>query len=149
RYSIAGVEAAMNKRAALEQAPYLVQFGNLRLNLGASAAAEYNDNVNLGDRNGQQDVILRPAVKLDSFLPITALNSLNFSVEVKPAFYLKHSTYDRLLISPGSELGFDFYVGDWLFNLHDRFSYEQDPISTGSVSGTAVYGGFNNMAGLQ
>ncbi len=149
RYSIAGVQAAMAKRAALEQAPYLTRLGDLRLNLGASVGVEYNDNINLVQSHGQQDLILRPGMQMSAFLPITALNSANFSLGVSPAIYVSHSAYDQMVITPGSELGFDFYIRDWLVNVHDRFSYQQDPVSVGSVSGTAVFGGFNNSLGLQ
>ncbi len=149
RYSIAGEAAALAKRAALENSPYTVQTGRLKLAIEAGANFEYNDNINVADVARQQDAIFRPSVSVRGFLPVTTVNSINLSLGVSPALYLKNSEYDRVLITPGSELAFDFYLGDYLLNLHDQFSYTQDPIAVGSVSGTAVFGGFNNAAGAK
>ena len=147
RYSITGEAAVLAKRAALENAPYSLQYGRLKMQVEGSLEVEFNDNVNLAEAGRQHDLIIRPQVKAHSFLPLTAVNSLNLSVGVSPAFYVQHSEYNRVLITPGSELAMDLYMGDYLLNLHEQFSYTQDPIAVGSISGTAVYGGFNNTAG--
>ena len=49
---------------------------------------------------------------------------------------------------PDSELSFDIYVRNFRINLFDRFSYTQDPLSQGSVSGFAEYGGLSNAGGF-
>ena len=61
--------------------------------------------------------------------PITQLNTLKLDLGVGYAFYLDHSEYNTngLLLSPGSQLAFDIFVGDFRINIHDRFSLEQDP----------------------
>ncbi|NBV21221.1 MAG: hypothetical protein EBS05_04770 [Proteobacteria bacterium] len=149
RYSIAGEAAALAKRKALEEAPYSFQYGQLKAQLETGINFEFNDNVNLADLGRQQDLIVRPQVNIRSFFPVTQLNSLNFSIGVAPALYVQHSEYNRVLITPGSELAMDLFVGDYLVNVHEQFSYTQDPISIGSISGSAVYGGFNNTAGIK
>lgn len=149
RYSIAGEEAALAKRKALEAAPYSLQYGRLKAQLEAGLNLEFNDNINLADVGRQTDLIFRPQVQLRSFLPLTAINSLNLSVGVSPALYVQHSEYNRVLVTPGSELAMDLYLGDYLLNFHDQFSYTQDPIAVGSVSGSAAYGGFNNRVGAR
>jgi hypothetical protein len=53
-----------------------------------------------------------------------------------------------LVITPGSELSFDLFVKDFHFNIFDRFSYTQNPINVGSLSGVANYGALENNAGV-
>lgn len=149
RYSIAGETAALAKREALEGLPYSFQYGRLKAQFETGVNLEYNDNINLAEQGRQQDLIVRPQWNVRSFLPVTQVNALNFSVGVSPALYARHSEYNRVLITPGSELAMDLYVGDFLVNLHEQFSYTQDPISVGAISGSAVYGGFNNTAGVK
>ena len=40
------------------------------------------------------------------------------------------------------------FIKDWSINVHDQFSYEQEPTTWGAISGTARYGGFYNTAGF-
>jgi hypothetical protein len=149
RYSIAGEEAALAKRAALEAAQYSFRYDRLKAQVEAGLNLEFNDNINLADAGRQRDLIVRAQVQLRSFFPVTAINSLNLSVGVSPTLYVQHSQYNRVLITPGSELAMDLYLGDYLLNFHDQFSYTQDPVAVGSVSGSATFGGFNNRAGMR
>ncbi|HEX8899206.1 MAG TPA: hypothetical protein VF751_10960, partial [Chthoniobacterales bacterium] len=98
----------------------------------------------------QEDFILRPQVNLDALWPITQLNTLRLDIGISHAFYLDHSNYDTnsILISPGSQLAFDIFVGDFRINLHDRFSLEQDPVAEVALSNVADYGRFQNTAGV-
>ena len=50
--------------------------------------------------------------------------------------------------SPGSQLAFDIFVGDFRINIHDRFSLEQDPVAEIALSNVADYGRFQNTAGV-
>ena len=148
RDSLAGESAAALKRYARENQPYNLKLGDLKLLVDASLQVEANDNVNLVHSGAQADVILRPKISVAGTWPVTPLNSLDLSVGLGYAKYLEHGQYDQLLIQPGSALAFDFFAGDWRINLHDRFSYSQDPLQNGSVSGTAQYGGLNNALGF-
>lgn len=149
RYSIAGEESALAKRAALDAAPYSFRYERLKAQIETGLNLEANDNINLADTGRQRDLIVRPQVQLRSYFPVTTINSLNLSVGVSPALYVQHSEYNRVLITPGSELAMDLYLGDFLLNFHDQFSYTQDPVAVGSVSGSAAFGGFNNRAGTR
>jgi hypothetical protein len=50
--------------------------------------------------------------------------------------YIEHPEFNRLFLTPGSELSFDMYAGDFWLNFHDRFSISantyQDPTVVGS-----------------
>ncbi|MFZ1218452.1 MAG: hypothetical protein WAO00_04125, partial [Chthoniobacterales bacterium] len=127
---------------------------------------EYNDNINLADDGSilanlptgplalattpQSDFIIHPSVNLNALWPITQLNTLKFDIGIGYAFYLDHSNYntDSVLLTPGSQLAFDIFVGDFRINIHDRFSLEQDPVSEVALSNVADYGRFQNSAGV-
>ncbi len=66
------------------------------------------------------------------------------------AFYLDHSSQDTngVLLTPGSQLALDVFVGDFRINFHDRFSLQQDPISELQLSNVIDYGRFENSAGV-
>ena len=148
RLSLADQSAGAQRRASIEHLPYDFQWGDLKLHNSASFSGELNDNVNTTNANAQQDIILRPMANADLYWPVTELNLVTFSVGLGYAAFLQHSEYDQLIISPNSALGWDLYLENWQINLHDQFSYEQDPTTWGAVSGHATYGGFYNTAGV-
>jgi hypothetical protein len=147
RPSIAGEQAAAQRRRALENQPYNVKLGPVSFLMNVGMSVELNDNVNLAETGRQDDVILRPRLDVYGLWPVAPHNSVNLTLGVGYAKYFNQPQYDRLLIRPGSELSFDIFVRDFKISLHDRFSYTQDPISQGSISGEAEFGGFYNTAG--
>ena len=149
RPSIAGEQAAEERRRALENQPYNVRLGPVNLLASTSLSVEWNDNVNLVEVGRQEDLILRPQLDVYGFWPVTPQNSINLTLGAGYAKYFNQPQYDRLIIRPGSELSFDIFVGDFKIDLHDRFSYTHDPISQGSISGEAEFGGFYNTAGAE
>jgi hypothetical protein len=166
RPSLAGEAAAEARRQQIDKIPYNLQVGPIKFRFSATMGVEYNDNVNLAEDGSavffsptgpiiittspQSDVILRPQLNLDALWPITQLNTLRLDLGIGHAFYLDHSNYDtnNVLISPGSQLAFDIFVGDFRINLHDRFSLEQDPVAEIGLSNVADYGRFQNTAGV-
>ena len=149
RLSIAGQTQAALRKEAAENQPYSFRLGNAKVLASASLDNEWNDNINLSSSHPQEDLILRPLSNFDITWPVTQLNSLSFSIGIGYEKFIDHSEYDRLLIAPGSALSWDVYVGDFKINVHDRFSYEQDPTAAGELSGTARFGGFYNTTGIQ
>lgn len=148
REYLAGESAAAARKQAIENQPANVRLGSASLLLGASLELELNDNINLTDAARQQDLILRPALNVAGSAPISELNAFYTSLDVGYAKYINHSQYDRILIAPGSALGFDFYAGDFHFNLHDQLSYTENPIAQPALSGVADFGQFSNTSGL-
>lgn len=166
RPSLAGEAAAEARRQTLDRIPYNLLLGPIRFRVSATAGIEYNDNINLAanrtefipgpfgpvavSTNAQGDFIFRPQVNFDALWPITQLNTLRFDLGLSYAFYFNHSNYDTrgVLLSPGSQLAFDVFVGDFRINFHDRFSLQQDPISQVALSNVANYGRFENTAGV-
>jgi hypothetical protein len=133
-----------------ESAPRNFNFetGRLRWRLRGSLETEFNDNVNVSKTDPQKDLILRPTVSADAYLPITERNGLDFGIGIGYQKFITHGDYDQLYIAPKSHLSFGASVGRVQLTLYDEFSYVQDPTREGSISGSAQYGGFENSAGL-
>ena len=166
RPSLAGEAAAEARKQEIDKIPYNLQVGPIKFRFSATMGIEYNDNINLAEggtyafpsplgaititTEPQEDVILRPQVNLNALWPITQLNTLRLDLGIGYAFYLDHSNYNTssILLSPGSQLAFDIFVGDFRINLHDRFSLQQDPIDEIALSNVADYGRFENLAGI-
>ena len=166
RPSLAGEAAAEARRQSIDKIPYNLQLGPIKFRFSATLGFEYNDNINLAEdasvfamtprgpvlleTHSQSDFIIRPQVNLNALWPITQLNTLKFDIGVGYAFYLDHSNYNTnsVLLTPGSQLAFDIFVGDFRINIHDRFSLEQDPVSEIALSNVADYGRFQNSAGV-
>ncbi|MGH8095309.1 MAG: outer membrane beta-barrel protein [Chthoniobacterales bacterium] len=150
RPSLAGEAAAEARRQSIEQIPYNLLAGPVRFRFSITTGVEYNDNINLAQRNKEQDVIIRPQINVDAIWPVTQLNTLRLDLGLGYAIYLDHSNADTntVLIAPGSQLAFDIFVQDFRINLHDRFSLEQDPIAEAQLSNVVDYGRFENTAGI-
>ena len=150
RPSLAGEAAAAARRQTLDRIPYNLLMGPVRFRFSATMGVEYNDNINIAEVNTQEDIIFRPYLNLNALWPITQLNTLRFDIGLGYAFYADHSENNTngVLLSPGSQLSFDVFVGDFRINFHDRFSLEQDPIGEPQLSGVVDYGRFQNTAGV-
>jgi hypothetical protein len=151
RPSLAGEEASEARRQDIEHIPYNLLVGPVRFRISATMGVEYNDNINLAQHDEKEDdVIFRPQVNFDAIWPITQLNTLRFDIGLGYSIYVNHSSNDTdgLLISPGSQLAFDIFVGDFRINIHDRMLLQQDPIENGALSNTSDYTRFENTAGI-
>ncbi|PYK31589.1 MAG: hypothetical protein DME57_03155 [Verrucomicrobia bacterium] len=150
RPSLAGQEASEARQEDVSRIPYNLLLGPMRVRVGATVGAEYNDNINYAEVNEEDDFIITPSLTLDMIWPVTQLNTLRFDLGIGYSFYLDHSdaNTDSVLIAPKSQLAFDIFVGDFRINLHDRFQLQQDPIQVGALSNVSDYGRFENTAGL-
>jgi hypothetical protein len=166
RPSLAGEQAAEARRQSIDKIPYNLQVGPMKFRFSATMGFEYNDNINLAEDGSalflgptglvritttpQEDIILHPQVNLNVLWPITQLNTIRLDLGIGYAFYMDHSNYNTssVLVTPGSQLAFDIFVGDFRINIHDRFSVQQDPIAEVALSNVADYGRFENTAGV-
>ncbi len=150
RPSLAGEASAEARRQTIDRIPYNLLVGPIRFRLSSTVGLEYNDNINIAERDTQEDFIFRPEVNLSALWPVTQLNTLRLDIGLGYAFYADHSenNTNAILLRPGSQLSFDLFVGDVRINFHDRFSLEQDPIGERQLSGVVDYGRFQNTAGV-
>ncbi|HEY4284823.1 MAG TPA: outer membrane beta-barrel protein [Chthoniobacterales bacterium] len=150
RPSLAGEAEAEARRQSIEQIPYNLLIGPVRFRFSVTTGIEYNDNINLAERDKQDDIIIRPQFNINAIWPVTQLNTLRFDLGLGYSFYINHPNADTngVIISPGSQLSFDIFVQDFRINIHDRFSLEQDPVSEIQLSNVVDYGRFENTAGV-
>ena len=150
RPSLAGEEAAEARRQDIEHIPYNLLTGAIKYRISATLGVEYNDNINLAEHNPKSDFIIHPQATINALWPITQLNTLRLDIGLGYAFYLNHSSGNTngVLLTPGSQLALDVFVGDFRINFHDRFSLQQDPISELQLSNVIDYGRFENSAGV-
>jgi hypothetical protein len=150
RPSLAGESASEARRQDIEHIPYNLMIGPVRFRLGATIGVEYNDNINLSEVNEQEDVIIRPQINFNALWPLTQLNTLKMDIGLGYSWYLDHSNANTngVLISPGSQLSFDVFIGDFRINIHERPSLQQDPIAESALSNVVDYGRFENTAGI-
>jgi hypothetical protein len=167
RPSLAGEQSAEARRQDVDRLPYNLLLGPVRFRVGVTLGVEYNDNINLSDdateiiripgsgkfavtNRPEDDVIIRPQINLDAIWPVTQLNTLRLDLGLGYNIYVDHSNANTnaILISPGSQLAFDIFVGDFRINLHERPQIQQDPISELALSNVVDYGRFENTAGI-
>jgi len=119
--------------------PYTFKSGDFKLLVTPSLNLSWNDNVNLSRTNALQDFIFFPALGLRMSYPLTQRNLLQLDVTFGYQEYLEHNEYSRWSVKSGSALSYDIYVKDFWINLHDRFSYEQNPSQEAAVAATGNF----------
>jgi hypothetical protein len=149
RSSLAGEQASQTRQAAIQNQDYNIQYGMLRFLVESGLEFEYNDNISYSSENGLADEIIKARVRTRAYVPVTEQNTLNLTLGAAYWKYLENSQYDYFELSDGSELAFDVFVKDFRFTLYDRFSYTEDPVQHGELSGLVRFGGLNNTAGLK
>src|SRR4051794_33093890 len=91
RPSLAGEAAAEARRQSIDNIPYNLQLGTMKLRFSATLGFEYNDNVNLSEDGSavintptgpvtvtteqQSDFIIHPQINVNALWPITQLNT--------------------------------------------------------------------------
>jgi hypothetical protein len=149
RLSLAGEDAAEARRKANSTLGYYnLKLGLAALRVSSSLGIEGNDNVNNSATNVEADVSFRPSVNLQLIWPVTDQNSLNLNIGAGYSFYVQHSRLNQLFLTPGSELSFDIYAGNFWINLHDRVSITENSYQDPTVVGTGDYEQFQNAVGL-
>ena len=147
--SLTSAQAAeARRRAAAAVGYYNLKIGPTAWRFGASLGLEYNDNVVLREDNQEGDFIFRPQINTQMLWPITDKNALNLSLGAGYSAYIEHPDLSRIYITPGSELSFDLYVGDFWINLHDRISISEYSYQDPTVTGTGNYSRLENALGL-
>lgn len=148
RMSLASAQAAEARRqAAASVGYYNLKVGPTGWRFASSLGVEFNDNVRLVEEDPQSDVIFRPEVSAQMLWPVTDKNTLNLNMGVGYSAYVRNPDLSRLYITPGSELSFDLYVGDFWINLHDRFSITENSYQDPTVTGSGNYSRLENALG--
>jgi hypothetical protein len=147
-YSLAGQVAAEANRAQIANQPYTFKNGDFKLLVTPSLGFEYNDNINVSRYDALDDFIIKPFVQFTASYPIGQRNLLQLDVGVGYDAYIQHSDYSGPRLRTGSQVAFDFYSGDFRFDVHDRFEYIGDAAGNSAVANNANFQYFQNTAGL-
>jgi hypothetical protein len=147
RMSLASEQAAEAQNPTVGSNYYNVQAGPVYLRFQGEMGIELNDNVNYTETHRRADVILRPVLNTDLLWPLTERNNLSLISGLGYVDYLRTSTLDHPYVAPNSKVAFKFYSGDFVFELHDRFSAVDNVLQTPSLSGTGNYFQIENIAG--
>ncbi len=128
-----------------------MRLGPVNVDASAQMELEVNDNVGLSERDRKTDVIFRPRMNVDAEWRVSRLNSIRLGLGVSYAKYFRNSHLDTnaLLLDPGTQLGFDIFVGDHLrLNIHDRIQIVQNPVDETTLSNVARFTRLQNAAGV-
>jgi hypothetical protein len=128
-----------------------MRFGPVNVDASVQVDLELNDNIGLSETNKEGDMIFRPRLNLNTEWKVTRLNTIRLGLGVSYAKYLNNSKLDTqaLLLDPGTQLGFDIYVGEHLrLNIHDRIQITQNPIEESSLSNVQRFARLQNSAGV-
>ena len=149
RYSIASERAAEARKRARSETAYNLDLDPVKLRFTATVGAEYNDNINLASTNRLDDYIVRPQIGVRAFWPVSDRNTLDLDLNFGYEYYLNGARPSRFTVTGDEQSGiyFDIYVGDFVIDLHDKFSLSQDPSSDPSVSGIAEIFRLENTLG--
>jgi hypothetical protein len=154
--SSTGPESAYRDRLEKESkagpGKYTLKLGQVRFRVGLGMRNEYNDNIRLADGADQHgDVVTTPSVSVNALWPFSKLNTLDFTIGVEHSKYWNNPDLDTqsMIITPNSLADFNVYVGDIRFNLYDRISLQEDPISQPQLSGTSKFRRLENTIGLK
>jgi hypothetical protein len=129
---------------------YNMKVGPVLLNFTASVEGDYDDNIGLTNSGTKSDFLITPEVGISAQWPVTQTNTLSLSTSIGYTKYLIHPQFDtdHILVAPDSTLSFDIYTGNFKINLHDSFSYQQDPVDEAALSNIVNFNRFENIAGF-
>jgi len=147
--SLASAAAAESReKVALLPGYYRLKLGPTRWHLSSGLSLEACDNVQVASQHAQADLIARPEAAAHLLWPVSEQNHVEVTMGGGYAAYSLHPEFNRLFITPGSEISFDLYVANVWFNLHDRFSVTESSYQDPTVVGVADYVRLENAAGL-
>ena len=136
-----GLEAVKPPEESEYQEKYNFAIGPVRFSLAAGAGIEWNDNVNLANKDRQSDFVFRPSLNIDGSWKVSQLNTLRFGLGISYAKYFDHTELDSKapLLSPTSEIAFSFEVGAFKVTMRERGSYAEDTYNVSQLGGVAKY----------
>ncbi len=114
---------------------YNLKYGNLTARLSGSVDSEYNDNIDLANRNAQSDFSVGARMGLGFRLPITQANIMQFDLEMGYRWYLNHPSINSINVAPNTHWDQTIILEQVRFNFHDAFSIQVDPLTRQEISG--------------
>jgi Outer membrane protein beta-barrel domain len=148
---VSSLAADARQEMATRTSSEFMRLGPVNVGASAEVGIEVNDNVGLSELNRKSDVIFRPRLAIDAEWRVSRLNTIRLGLGISYAKYASNSKLDTqaLLLDPGTQLGFDIYVGEHLrLNIHDRIQITQNPIEETTLSNVQRFARLQNSAGV-
>lgn len=129
---------------------YNVKAGPVQMSFSASMGVEYNTNVNISEEDPIASLVLTPRVGMNLYWPITRLNNVSLNLGVGYNYYLNDPDLggQYLLVSPATELMFNFFIQDFRITIYERPSVTENPTDDPTLTDVINYTFFNNVAGI-
>jgi hypothetical protein len=127
---------------------YNLRVGPVELRAEGDLTVSVNDNIGLSQSGRVSDIIITPMGVLRGRWEVSDLNTLTFNIGLGYNAYAFNPQYNYVVVAPDSEVNFNFFVGDCNINLHDDFSYQQNPTVVGQLSNQVRLSQFQNDAGV-
>ena len=147
RQSLAGEDAATAAKGSDQNNPYNLSLGPVSIRTDAGISTAYNDNINVAYTGRQGDCIITPTFNVHGLWQATDVNALTFDIGLGYQWYTIHTGDSSIIISPNSQTQFNIYVGDFKINLHDQFSFSENPVLVGQLSNVNQFPVFVNVVG--
>jgi len=149
RESLAGESAAAAAKGSDTNQPYNLSLGPVNIRAEAGLSTAYNDNINVAYTGRQGDCIITPSMVVHGAWQVTDLNTLTFDVGLGYQWYTIHTGDSSINVTPNSKAEFNIYAGDFKINLHDQFSFSQNPVQVAQLSNVNQFPVFINIAGFR
>jgi len=140
--------AEARKKAASTLAYTNLNLGPTMWNFKAEETTIFTDNVNFSSSGAEADLVFRPELLASLLWPLSPANNLTVSLGAGYSAYVRNSGLDRFFLAPGTETSFDLYSGDFVVDLHDRFSITDNAFQDATYAGTGDYQRLENTAGV-
>jgi hypothetical protein len=149
RMSLAGEAAAEARRKAVSATDdCTVHLGPSSWTFGSALDVQANDNILFASSEPEFDVIVSPQISTRMVWPFSERNNASLAVGTGYSAYVLHSEFNRMFVTPGSELSFDLYVGDFWIDLHEGLSITKNSYEDPTVVGIADYSQLQNSVGV-
>ena len=133
----------------VNQEPDQPHLGPLRYSIGAYASAQIDDNVNLAPVNRQADAILSAGFNSRLSWQATPQTELHLDLGIGYSKYIVNDAYSHLDIAPDTALLWNIYFTDGSLTFFDNFTYTQEVITQGAISGTGQLPRYDNSLGAR
>ncbi|MBV8901364.1 MAG: hypothetical protein JOY92_14775 [Verrucomicrobia bacterium] len=140
--------------------PALLTFGPFRGELTAGLGVTYDDNANLTNIDRQSEVRFDQSLGLKLNVPLSYLNQIGLQLgatltevvtsgkgAAQQGINNNSQPFD-ISIQPGTNVTYQFIVGDVLIAMHDYLTVLQDPTQDPSVANQSTLGSVTNDAGI-
>ena len=147
--SAASAQAAEARKKAASTLEYTnLNLGPTMWNFKADETTIFTDNVNFSHTDAEADLVFRPEFLASLLWPLSPANNLTLRLGAGYSVYVRNPGLDRFFLTPGTETSFDLYSGDFVVEVHDRFSITDNAFQDATYAGTGDYQRLENTAGV-